>query len=929
MGLAAAVLLFVGVAHAQTGTVTGSVAKLPLEDIDNPQVYHTITSSLLEEQVVTSFEEAMTNAPGVFKLWESTGRGGDGAGYALTSTFYCLLVLVALPYTVLLYDGNVNALYSEAGYSPPHAVVDSASVSGPAPTLQDLRERAEGTWSSFQVETVSVHERSSPTEHVEVMGTREGAAFGATGGLIYHGITGDELARQSPADARALNKVTHAIEELHFAQFGGTLVKVLFFFLALASCGVIITGNLTYLEVRHGSDRAVNRFLAQLTAGLATGMLPALGLLFLSNRVLPEDIAARGALENAFFFGSWLAAILYTQLRADVARSHRALLRLGGVLALLIPLANGITTGDWLWSSWSASPAVFGVDLGALLCGFGALVVASMLRVDGGSRETSPPKRSTPAMRPPGPHRNRQMRRSSGRARPPLVAATHRAPDGGGHVADAGGHVAPKGTLLYLGVEIEPDALAQRSGASTDIPPYCFSEKDGDMTGADGRIPMTDSVKRLFFERSYGMRRLITMVLTSLVMASAAAGQDAVREVNPPDAPSDTEVKAIVGATLIDGRGGTPIDDATVVVRGTRIAAAGSSVDVPVPESAARVDGSGLTVVPGLIDAHFHLDGHEDLPAQFLQHGVTSVRDPGAWIAAYDGVRRSEAPVPRLFLAGPHLDTPPPAYPKDAVIVRDEEETRLAVERAVARGASAIKVYFRLPLGLIETATDIAHEHGIPVTAHLEIVDARDAIGAGVDGVEHVTSFGTALLPAREAEAYRQAVLADNNARREGRYRMWSEADLDSPRAREVIDLLASSGVFMSPTLGVFERRAGDEGVEEMHVKAFERMVAFVGMAERAGAVVVVGSHSMVPHAETGWAYHREMELLVEAGLTPMEAIVAGTSANARFFRIGDRLGTVEPGKQADLVLVEGNPADDISAMRRIRHVMLNGRWVR
>jgi imidazolonepropionase-like amidohydrolase len=104
-------------------------------------------------------------------------------------------------------------------------------------------------------------------------------------------------------------------------------------------------------------------------------------------------------------------------------------------------------------------------------------------------------------------------------------------------------------------------------------------------------------------------------------------------------------------------------------------------------------------------------------------------------------------------------------------------------------------------------------------------------------------------------------------------------------------------------------------------------MEAFVGMANKAGAKVVVGSHSDVPHAKRGWAYQRELELLVESGLTPMQALVAGTLENARYFRIDDRLGSIEQGKQADLILVEGDPLKDISKMRRIKRVMLNGIW--
>lgn len=400
------------------------------------------------------------------------------------------------------------------------------------------------------------------------------------------------------------------------------------------------------------------------------------------------------------------------------------------------------------------------------------------------------------------------------------------------------------------------------------------------------------------------------------------------REVNEVARPDPSQVVAIVGATLIDGRGGSPVPDAVVVVRGERIAAAGSRASVEIPTDADVFDARGMTLLPGLIDAHFHLGGDLGLPSLFLAHGVTALRDPGAWNERYDPVRQGSDPVPRLFLTGPHLDSPPPAYPGSAYLVRDAEEARRAVDRFVDEGASAIKVYFRLPLGLIRAIGDAAHARGVVVTAHLEIVEAGDAIRAGVDGIEHVTSFGTALLSLPEAERYRQAVIADNEARRQGRYEMWSRIDLDTARARELFDLIALKGTVVSPTLAVFERRQGDPNVTDVHVRAFENMLAFAGRAKRAGARVVVGSHSSVPHADKGWAYHREMELLLESGLTPMETILAATLENARFFRSDDRLGSIEAGKLADFVLVEGDPLHDFEAMRRVRRVMLNGVWV-
>jgi len=392
------------------------------------------------------------------------------------------------------------------------------------------------------------------------------------------------------------------------------------------------------------------------------------------------------------------------------------------------------------------------------------------------------------------------------------------------------------------------------------------------------------------------------------------------------EAPPTREI-AIVGATLIDGRGGPPVPDAVVVVRGARIVAAEARQHVVIPAGAEVVDGKGLTLMPGLIDAHFHLED-DNLPAFYLRHGVTSLRDPGAWIESYDPVRAMDVPIPRLFLMGPHLDGFPPAFPQDARIVRDADEVRAFVDEQVASGAMGIKAYFRLSLGLIKAVAHAAHARGVGVTTHLEIVDARQAILAGIDGIEHVTSLGVALAPAREAERFRQAILADNSARWKERYQLWSQIDIDSPRADEVIGLLVRHGVFLSPTLAVLERRAGDPETGEVEPQGFAKMMAFVGRAKRAGVRIVVGSHSDVPHAERGMAYAHEMELLLESGLSPLEVIEAATLENARNLRIEDRLGSIEPGKWADLILVEGDPLEDMSAMRRVRGVMLNGGWI-
>lgn len=402
----------------------------------------------------------------------------------------------------------------------------------------------------------------------------------------------------------------------------------------------------------------------------------------------------------------------------------------------------------------------------------------------------------------------------------------------------------------------------------------------------------------------------------------------AIRAVNEATLPVGKEVVVIQGATLIDGRGGSPVSEAVVVVEGNRIQSVGTTENIEIPPDARIIEASGLTLLPGLIDAHFHLINDPGFPALSLSHGVTSLRDPGAWIESYGDARASGLMNPRLFLTGPHLDMWPPAYPENSYILQDRKEAITMVNRFADQGASAIKVYFRLSLDLIEAVCETAAERGIPVTAHLEITDAREAISVGLDGIEHITSFGTALLPVREAEAYRQSILADNSARRQGRYEVWSGIAIDSPESDSLIRFVAEQETFVCPTLGAFEYRYSPEKTDSIRTGGFEQMLAFTGKASRGGVRMVVGSHGAIPYGGFGWAFQHEMELLAEAGMEPADILVAATLENARFFRIEDRLGSIEVGKQADLILIRGNPLDDISSMRNIERVMLNGVWV-
>jgi imidazolonepropionase-like amidohydrolase len=418
----------------------------------------------------------------------------------------------------------------------------------------------------------------------------------------------------------------------------------------------------------------------------------------------------------------------------------------------------------------------------------------------------------------------------------------------------------------------------------------------------------------------------------AMVAASIAAAASML------EAPHAQSRAVAIDARIIDGTGAAPLERGRIVLEGERIARIGPVDTVSVPAGAEMIDLGGRTVIPGLIDLHFHIENDPKMALRQLSHGVTAFRDPGQWNERFEELRRMIAtdnlPGPRIFTTGPHIDGENPAYPADSVVARDPEEARAHAELSVRQGASALKIYFRLPLASAKAVIDVCNARRIPCTAHLELLDARDLFAAGLHGIEHVTSLGISLVPRLHAEAYRQAVLKDNAARGDGRYKLFAEANLDGPDAKALYAVLRERKPWIDPTLAVFERRADrpPKGVAPAlaatMVAGFAKMKQVTRRAAQEGAQIVMGGHTEVPFAARGEAPWRELELLVESGFSPLEAITAATGTAAAFLYQSDQIGTLRAGLQADLVVLPGDVGRDISAIRRIERVMVAGKWI-
>jgi imidazolonepropionase-like amidohydrolase len=464
-------------------------------------------------------------------------------------------------------------------------------------------------------------------------------------------------------------------------------------------------------------------------------------------------------------------------------------------------------------------------------------------------------------------------------------------------------------------------------------------------------------------------------ILCLLVWSCAHAGSSAV---------------AIRGVTVIDVRDGSLHPERTVLVAGNRIAEIGLAHEIVLPDGAEIVEAAGGYLIPGLWDMHVHsvanvaLDRFTDAPAAqdwhfplFLAHGVTGVRnmndataDPTLELTKSIKRRLAEGNLrgpPRFLSAGPSLDGDPPLG-SNPVVVRTAAEARAAVEQLASNGADLVKVYENLSREAYFAIMDEARRRKIPVDGHVPFrVTPEEVAGAGQRTVEHPDALAAGCSTAGENQRKRFARVLDDydklpeiekflamfrhaRALYDSRDPAACASAIEAYRRNGVavtIDLLAYHHVVNAEQ--VFADAARMQLVPEEVRRNWEKQFASETIRElqsilrpivplelentrllnEAGVVLLAATDVGVPLQVPGISLHVELERLVEAGLTPLEALQTATLNPAHVLKLADDLGTIEPGKLADMILLEANPLEDIRNTRKIRAVVADGRLYR
>lgn len=418
----------------------------------------------------------------------------------------------------------------------------------------------------------------------------------------------------------------------------------------------------------------------------------------------------------------------------------------------------------------------------------------------------------------------------------------------------------------------------------------------------------------------------------------------------------DTAVVAFTNVRVIDGTGAPAREGQVVVVRDGRVAAVGPATSTAVPAGAQVIDGAGKTVIPGLVMVHEHLyypagggtygNYTESFTRLYLAGGVTAMRTGGnmngfSELNMAKAVNRGDKPGPWIDATAPYLNGPNNF--SQMQVLRTPAEARRFVDFWIDQGATSFKAYMQISREVLKAGIDAAHARGIKVTGHLCSVTYREAADLGIDNLEH------GFLAATDFVADKKPDECPNQGRGQ---QTVNTTDPSSAPGQALIAHLVAKKVALTSTLTVFETftpgRPMPPGIEvlapqfketyerqhaqiarmpqSIYTTLFPRAMAFELAFARAGGLLVAGTDptgggGVIP----GYSNQRAVELLVEAGFSPTEAIRIGTLNGATYLGIADRTGSIAVGKQADLVLVNGNPAARIADLRNVELVMKQG----
>jgi imidazolonepropionase-like amidohydrolase len=413
---------------------------------------------------------------------------------------------------------------------------------------------------------------------------------------------------------------------------------------------------------------------------------------------------------------------------------------------------------------------------------------------------------------------------------------------------------------------------------------------------------------------------------------------------------------ALVGGMLLDGYDIPPLHHAAILIEGNRIVKVGRSSEVAIPADAQVIDTSGHVMMPGLIDVHVHLQilGHGDYlrwdpwiaknnlvekvgeisAKQLLNAGVTSAVDLGGTLKeslqVRDRINRGEIPGPRMLVSGPWITRSLgegfySTALDNQILIDTPEQAGAAVDKLAAAGVDVVKAYVNLTPAHYKAIVEAAHKHKLMVHAHVyDPDDVRNAFEAGVDVLQHVGSAGVPTYdPALvKAIAVKGTFVVTTAAHRAFLFPATVEFPerLQDPQLK--IDFGPQIWEEVQNSLLNFQRlyyfSTTDQEVR------FSR--ALLGQWIDSNATLGMGTDSGAPmnfHTEALW---REIKAHVDVGMSPQRAICAATRINAQILGKGNELGTIEPGKLADIIVIRGNPLFDITSLANVEVVIKDGR---